>query len=145
MNPILLMSGLQIHAQHWGGWSAYFGDLLDIGGGGMILRFLISGSCYAQSHAFSTNFLQIFLDDLFLLAKLFSHISCKNPLKPINIYHILHLPYPQIFSLLAWWKNISNGQKSKLLGDGGQILGGCIPPPPPRDLQPWLMLSMFYF
>ena len=55
----------------------------------MILKFLI--------HAFSTHFLQIVFDDLFLLAKLFSHISCKNPLKPINIYHILHLPYPKIF------------------------------------------------
>ena len=67
------------------------------GGGGMILRFLISGSCYAETHAFSTHFIQIFLDDFFLLARLFSHISCRSPLKPINIYHILHLPYPQIF------------------------------------------------
>ena len=29
-----IYAGLQIRAQHWGGWSAYFGDFSDIGGGG---------------------------------------------------------------------------------------------------------------
>ena len=59
-----------------GGWSAYFGDLLDIGG--MILRSFISGFCYVQSHAFSTHFLQIFLDDLFFARQAFvSHFLYK--------------------------------------------------------------------
>ena len=62
----------------------------------MILKFLISVSCYAQPHAFSSNFLQIFLMTFFLVAKLFSHISCKKALKPINIYYILHPPYTKI-------------------------------------------------
>ena len=38
---------------------------LILGGGGMILKFIISGSCYAQTHAFSAHFLLIFLHDLF--------------------------------------------------------------------------------
>ena len=65
-----LGAGLQIHFQHLGGWSAYFDDSLDIGGG-MILRFLFSGSCYAQTHAFSTHFLQTFLGDLFFACQAF--------------------------------------------------------------------------
>ena len=84
-------------------------------------------------HIFSTFFLMTF----FLLAKLFSHISCKNPLKRINIYHILHLPYPpppKYFSLPAWWENIREfptmGKNQNYWGDGGQISGGCIPPSP---------------
>ena len=67
--------------------------------GGMIL--LISES-YAQTHAFSTHFLQIF----FLMTFFFASLVEK---------------YQQI---------PSNGQKSKLLGgDVGQILGGCNLPP----------------
>ena len=73
-------------------------------------------------------FSRFFLMTFFLLAKLFRHISCKNPLKPVNIYHILHLPYPQIFfiaSMVEKYQGIpSNEQKLKLLG------GGCIPPFP---------------
>ena len=72
--------GLQIRVQHWGDDWHILVIFLILGGGGMILKFL-SGSCYAQTHAFSTHFLQIFLMTFFLLAnKLFSHISCKNAL-----------------------------------------------------------------
>ena len=77
-------------------------------------------------------FSRLFLVIFFLLAKLFSHISCKNPLKPINIYHIFCIP--KYFSLPAWWKNIREfpaiGKNQNYWGDGGQILEGCIPHPP---------------
>ena len=113
-------------------------------GGGIILRFLIPGSCYAQTHVFPTPFLQIFLDDLFFARQpnLFSHVSCKNPLKRINVY-ILHLPYPpppKYFSLPAWWENIRElpamGKNQNYWGGWrSNIRGGCIPPSP-WDLQP---------
>ena len=106
----------------------------------MILRFLICGSCYAQIHAFSTHFFQIFLYDIFLLAKLFSHISCKNPLKPINIYHVLHLP--KYFSLPTWWKNITEfpamGKSQNYWGEGMEVkYWGDVSP---RNLQPWIYM-----
>ena len=45
---------------------------------GMILRFLISGCCYTQTHAYSTHFLQIFLDDLFFACQaFFTHFFVK--------------------------------------------------------------------
>ena len=87
---------------------------------------------------FPLIFSRFFLMTFFLLAKLFSHISCKNALKPINIYHMSHLPYPKYFSLPAWWKHIrefpamANGQKSKLLGGGWRSnIGGMYHPHPP--------------
>ena len=76
-----------------GGLSAYFVDLLDIGGDDFKISYvwilLCPNSCFFYS--FSPNF----FDGLFLIAKLFLHISCKNSLKPINIYLILHLASPQ--------------------------------------------------
>ena len=106
----------------------------------MTLKFLISGSCYAQSHAFSTHF-QIFFDDLFLLAKLFPHISCKNALKPINIYYMLHPPYPKIlFRAQHGGKILGNSQqwaKIKIIGGMEVKYWGDVSPPSPRDLQPW--------
>ena len=94
----------------------------------VILKFRISGSCDAQTHAFFTHFLQIFFDNFFLLAKLFSHISCKNALKP---YRILHPPYPKIlFRSRHGGKILGNSQqwaKIKIIGEnGGQILGGGV-------------------
>ena len=125
----MVNTGLQIRVQHWGDDRQILVICLILGGG-MFLRFLAMSKVMLFLLIFSTLFLMTF----FLLVKLFSHISCKNPLKSINIYHISHFPSPKIFchggSILAMGKN------QNYWGDGGQILGGCIPSSP-RDLQPW--------
>ena len=50
-------TGLQIRVQHWGGWSAHFGDIFDIGG--MILRFLFLMTFFFARQAFFSPFVKI--------------------------------------------------------------------------------------
>ena len=111
-----------------GGMIGIFGDLLDIGG--MILIFAIFGSCYAQTHAFSTHFCE---DLFFFLARLFSHIFCKNPYQYLS-YLASSIP-PDIFQCHDGGKILGNSQqwaKIEIIGGNrGQILGGMYPPIPP--------------
>ena len=119
----------------------------------MILKFLISGPCYAQSHVFSTpHFLHIFstfsthfLHIFSTFSTHFLHIfstfsphflmtffcsprffhTCKNALKPINIYHILHPPYPRIlFRSQHGGKIFGNSQELAKI----KIIGRMYPP-----------------
>ena len=99
----------------------------------MILRFLISGSCYAQSHAFSTHFLRIFLNDLFLLAKLFRTFLVKI-VKNLPIFIICCIFHtPNFFSLPVWWKNI---RQFPAMGKNQNYWGGGDVSPPPRICSP---------
>ena len=114
----------------------------------MILKFLISGSCYAQTHAFSTHFLQFFLMTFFYFFKIFFcspgfflHIPCKNP-KNLSIFIISYIfRTPRYISVPAWRKNMRGfpamGKNQNYWGDGGQILGGgCIPSSHPGICSP---------
>ena len=111
----------------------------------MILKFLISGSCYVQTHAFSTHFLQIFFDDLFFARQAFFTHFLQKCLKTYQFLLYLASSVPQsTFLFPAWWKNIREfpamGKNQNYWGwHGGQILGGCIP----RDLQPWSQVTAF--
>ena len=108
----------------------------------MILRFLISGYCYAQTNAFSTHFLQIFLDDLFFARQAFStqktlktyqYLSHPASSVPPNIFHCQH--GGKILGSSQQWAKI------KIIGGWRLNIGGMYPPIP-RDLQPWVRLTI---
>ena len=145
---LLSSSGLQIRVQHWGDDQHILVIFLILaGGGGLILRFLeeifVFQILVLPNLCFSTHSLHLF--SFFLLNSLFSPFLGPDSLSPNKISPscILHPhPHPQIFFAQAmvdkYCRMLSNGQKSKLLGDGGQILGGggMYPRHPPRICSP---------
>ena len=98
--------------------------------GGMILKFLISGSCYAQTHAFSTHFLQIFLMTFFCF-KTYQYLSYLASSVPQNT-----------FSFPAWYKNIREfpAMSKNLNYWGVEVKYWEMYPPSPGDLQPCIHL-----
>ena len=85
-----------------------------------------------------------FMTFFFARQAFFTHnLCCKNPLKikPTNIYHILRLPYPQIFLFAGMVENSQQWAKMKIIGGDGilksKLLGvkvkywGDVSPQPP--------------
>ena len=111
----------------------------------MILRFLIFGSCYAQTHAFSAHFLHIFDDLFFDCQALFTHFLQKSLKTYQYLSYLASSVPPNISHCQHGGKILRNSQQSaknqNYWGDGGQILGGDVSS---RDLQPCNCYSYTY-
>ena len=118
-----------------GRWSAYFGDLFDMGGDDFKISCLGEFFLVYPNSCFCTHSHQIFLMTYSFCSPALFPISCSNSLIPKKITPPCILRPPKYFPLEPSLKNIgacwAMGKNQNYWGDGGQILGGMNLPIPP--------------